>query len=206
MVEISKLHYITQDVPGVTHAQLAEKACQGGVEWVQLRVKKQPFETVKKEALETLKICRKHGARLIINDYPELAKEIGADGVHLGKTDMDPMEARTLLGKDFIIGGTANSQDDVERLIKSGAVDYIGLGPYRFTVTKEKLSPVLGAEGIRKIRASCNTLPIIAIGGIKAEDLDVILNTGVHGVAVSSAINLAKDPASSAKEFMEKLI
>ncbi len=204
---ISKLHYITQDVEGKTHAQLAEKACIAGVTWVQLRVKNKPYAEWKAIAIDTLAVCRKHHAKLIINDNVELAKEIHADGVHLGKEDISTAEARKLLGSNFIIGGTANTFEDIK--MHAPNVDYIGLGPFRFTSTKKKLSPILGIEGyaqiINKCRANNIAIPIIAIGGITSNDVLALLNAGVYGIAIASAITFSKDKKETIKEFLSQL-
>lgn len=218
---ISRLHFITQDVKGFSHAALAEFACKGGAEWVQLRIKAHKkridFEGEKNEeqelfenAAQALKICRNYGAKLIINDYVTLAKEIGADGVHLGKEDMHPKEARKLLGPGFIIGGTANSIEEVCRQAENRC-DYIGIGPYRFTKTKQNLSPVLGMEGIKTITELCRkkkiSAPLIAIGGIQVKDVPLLLqNPGIHGVAVSSAINHAENKTEAAKNFLVSIL
>lgn len=204
---ISDFHYITQDVPGYSHSELAELACKGGADWVQLRVKGASYKILKAFALQVKTVCQKYNATFIINDNVELAKEIDADGVHLGKNDMNPTEAREILGNDFIIGGTANTFDDVEHLLVQ-KVDYIGLGPFRFTATKEDLSPVLGLDGIKTILRLSTirpTVPIIAIGGIKLNDIEELIEAGVHGVAVSSAINLTEDKLVMTEQFLEKL-
>ena len=202
---ISRLHYITQNLPDFSHSQLAEFACKGGADWVQLRVKGKTFDEWLKTAQETKLICQKYGAKLIINDNIQIAKEICADGVHLGKEDADPQEARIFLGDNYIIGGSTNNADDVKRMIVSG-VDYIGIGPFRFTSTKANLNPVLGLEGIRKIAEQFATkIPLIAIGGIKVADLDFLLQTGIYGVAVSSAINLTEQKSESASAFLNMI-
>lgn len=202
---ISTFHYITQDVAGYTHQQLVELACKGGANWIQLRVKGKSYEDLLPIAKETKAICKKYHATFIINDNVQLAKEIEADGVHLGKEDMPVTEARKFLGKHFIIGGTANTFEDIKRLNAAGA-DYVGLGPYRFTTTKKILSPVLGLEGIRNIVQQCKAagihIPVIGIGGIKLEDMEMLMETGIHGVAVSSAINLAEDKAEVINRFL----
>lgn len=204
---ISKLHYITQEVEGKTHAHLAEEACIAGVDWIQLRVKNKPYAEWKAIALDTLAVCRKYHAKLIINDSVELAKEIHADGVHLGKEDISTTEARKILGDKFIIGGTANTFEDIK--LHAPNVDYIGLGPFRFTSTKEKLSPILGIEGytqiINKCRANNMAIPIIAIGGITSNDVAELLNTGVYGIAMASAITFSKDKKETIKEFLSQL-
>ncbi len=203
--KISQLHYITQDVMGYSHAELAEQACLGGADWVQLRVKDKSFNEWLEIAKETKVICDKYNVPLIINDNVSIAALVGASGVHLGKTDMSPVEARQILGEEFIIGGTANSLEDVQGLMNM-PIDYIGLGPFRFTSTKNNLSPVLGLEGIKEIINIANvSMPIIAIGGITVEDVDVIMAAGIHGIAVSSAINLAEDKKNSTSKFVLKL-
>lgn len=200
---ISKLHYITSDAAGASHKQLAELACAGGVRWVQLRTKNRSFNDWVAEAKEVQKVCRKYGAKLIINDNVFVAKEISAEGVHLGKEDMSPNEARKILGEKFIIGGSTNSLEDVRYMIENG-VDYIGVGPYRFTSTKERLNPVLGLEGIKNIVRQ-STVPVIAIGGIEMEDIELLFDAGVCGIAVSSAINKARDITYTTQQFIQKI-
>ncbi|MDQ2772981.1 MAG: thiamine phosphate synthase [Bacteroidota bacterium] len=201
-MNINSLHYIT------TSPEAAEQACQGGVRWVQLRVKNQPTAIWKQLALDTQAVCRRHGATLIINDNPALAQEIGAAGVHLGQQDLPPDEARQMLGAAFIIGGTANTFADVQRLAAAG-VDYVGLGPFRFTRTKEKLSPILGlvgyAEIMRQCRAAGIKVAVIGIGGVRLEDVAALLETGLHGVAVSGAIGANKNPTTAAELFVNAL-
>jgi thiamine-phosphate pyrophosphorylase len=201
---ISKLHYITQELSGQSHSDLTELACIAGIDWVQLRVKNKSYKDQLEIAIKTKAICQTYKAKLIINDNVALAKEINADGVHLGKTDMDPAEARKIVGDNFIIGGTANTFEDIERLAKA-KVDYIGLGPFRFTSTKENLSPILGLKGFEEIIQACAQkeikIPIISIGGIKSDDVRSIIETGVYGVAVSSAINLSDNKNEVVNKF-----
>ncbi len=202
---ISRLHYITQQTENFSHAEHAEFACIGGVNWVQLRVKNTDYDEWKKIALEVQSICKKNEATFIINDNVTLAKEIGADGVHLGLNDMHPKEARRILGNNFIIGGTAHNLDEAKFQIENH-VDYIGIGPYRFTSTKNDLSDILGLNGIDKIIKEIQTkIPFIAIGGIKVDDIPSLLNTGIYGVAVSSAINLEEDISASANKFVHAI-
>jgi thiamine-phosphate pyrophosphorylase len=206
---ISRLQYITQDLPGTPHVVLAEEACLAGCDWIQLRVKNKADSEWRSIAREVLAVCREHEVKLIVNDNLQLAKEIRADGVHLGKNDTSTAEARKVLGPDFIIGGTANTFHDILMHAAAG-VDYIGLGPFRFTATKEKLSPILGYEGYEEILMQCRgagiNIPIIAIGGILASDVRSILETGIHGVAVSSVITQSKDKTGTVLEFMSGII
>ena len=195
-LNISKLHYITQDVAGSSHLLQIEQACSAGIKWVQLRLKTTNLDEVYKTASAAKHICDSYNTKLIINDHVEIADSIKAHGVHLGKLDMDPSKARIILGPSSIIGGTANDINDVESLISKG-VNYIGLGPYKNTKTKENLSPILGISGYQNIMEQLtefnNVPPIIAIGGIKLNDIRPILSTKVHGIAVASLINLAKE-------------
>ncbi len=200
-IAIAKLHYITpNNVDRYDISEVVEKSCKEGVDWIQLRIKNQSHELFKRIAINIKDICKNFSAKLIINDNVQIAKEIQADGVHLGKEDMNPLEARSILGDDFIIGGTANTLSEILQLSRL-EVDYIGLGPFRYTETKKNLSPVLGIEGIKKIMQRCSVdIPIIAVGGIQIEDIENILKTSVYGVAISSAINI-----SSAKPFVNKI-
>jgi thiamine-phosphate pyrophosphorylase len=198
-MQINRLQFITSS------ARAAELACRGGVRWVQLRAKNLPAAAWQQRARDVQAVCRHHGATLIINDNPALALAIGAAGVHLGQQDMPPAEARALLGAEFIIGGTANTFADIEKLVAAG-VDYIGLGPFRFTTTKEKLSPILGLAGYAEIMAQCQaaaiTTPIIGIGGITDDDVALLMSTLVHGLAVSAAIAGAADPTAAAEQLV----
>ena len=192
---IAQLQFISQESPHLTHLQSIDAACQAGVKWIQLRVKDKPLAEVKVLAEEAKSICLQWGARLIINDYPQIAEAVGADGVHLGKEDPSLQQARRMAG-GIIIGQTANTFEDVWRHALNGA-DYVGLGPFAFTPTKQKLSPILGLEGYREIMRRCREeniqVPVIAIGGINLKDIPVIMETGVHGIAVSSLICKAEN-------------
>ena len=199
MKQVSKLHYI------VTNSAEAEQACKGGVDWIQLRLKNIAYDEYKTVALEVQAVCRRHSASFIINDTVNLALDIHADGVHIGKEDMPPANARKILGENFIIGCTANTLEDIIQL-SAQTVDYIGLGPYRFTNTKERLSPVLGVEGYRSIftglhNRTVNIPPVIAIGGITENDVEELLLTGLHGIAVSGAISNSGNIVNAAQRF-----
>ncbi len=207
-MKISKLHYISQETTEKTHARLVEEACIGGVDWVQLRMKNKSYEEALEIACQVKEICKRYQVTLIINDHVAIAKEIQADGVHLGKSDMNPLKAREILGDHFIIGGTANTLEDIQVLQKA-CVNYIGLGPFRFTTTKENLSPVLGLKGYYQLLEKSKTearIPMIAIGGIAAEDVEAILDTGMYGVAVSAAINNASDKKVIIERLNRKII
>ncbi|WP_158837834.1 thiamine phosphate synthase [Polaribacter sp. L3A8] len=199
---IHKLHYISQGETPKEHLENIQKACVVGADWVQLRLKNSDAKTILETAKEAREITTRFKAKLIINDYYKVGKEIKADGVHLGKTDECPSKVRAFLGTSYIIGGTANTLEDCRNLLDK-KVDYIGLGPYQFTKTKKNLSPVLGVEGYKKLIEELQTeTPIIAIGGIALKDVTKITNTGIYGIAISGAIT--KDVTSIAK-FQEIL-
>ncbi len=199
---ILKFHYLTQDLPDFSHQELAEIACKNGIKWIQLRAKNKPHEEYLQMAKDVKIICDSFRTALIINDNVEICKEIDADGVHLGKNDMAVSEARKILGVEKIIGGTANTLDDIFQLQESGA-DYIGLGPYKFTQTKKNLSTILGIDGYSKILGFPNIkIPVIAIGGIQLPDVKLLMNTGAYGIAVSSAINLSTNKQETIRNFL----
>ena len=205
---ISRLHYISQDLPEKDHPTLITEACEAGVRWVQLRLKDLHTREVKAIASDVRQICNEFQATFILNDHVKMALEVEADGVHIGKKDMPPSEAREILGEDKIIGGTANTLVDIRRLNKSG-VNYIGLGPLRYTSTKAQLSPVLGIEGYRHLighaRSEGNALPIIAIGNVQLQDINDLLETGVYGIAVASLINKAEDKEAVVNHALQRL-
>ena len=178
---------------------------EGGCKWVQLRMKDATDDEVRPIAIEAQRLCRENGATFIIDDRVALVKELHADGVHLGKEDMPIAEARQILGDDYIIGGTANTLDDIRRHYASGA-NYIGCGPFRFTTTKKRLSPILGIDGYKSIVEGMKRegidLPIVAIGGITADDVPSILATGVTGIALSGAILNADNPVDETRRFV----
>jgi thiamine-phosphate pyrophosphorylase len=189
---IGSLQYISQPV----HLENIQAACEAGCRWIQLRIKHAPESIIRSEALAAKAICAAYGATLIINDHPRIAAAIGADGVHVGKNDMTVAEARKIMGDAAIIGGTANTLEDILQHVQDGAF-YVGVGPYRFTTTKQKLSPILGLEGIssimRQLQVRGIDIPVVAIGGILVEDIPALMRTGIHGVAVSGLITHATD-------------
>ncbi len=183
----------------------ARMALEGGCKWIQLRMKGATDDEVRAAAAAIQPLCKQHEAVFVIDDRVGLAKELKADGVHLGKNDMPVGEARHVLGENFIIGGTANTFEDIERLHREGA-DYIGCGPFRFTTTKQNLAPVLGLDGyftlVNRMRAAGILLPVVAIGGIRFEDIPDIMRTGVRGIAVSGAVLGAPDPVAEMRRMV----
>lgn len=199
------IQFITHYTEQYDYLDSVRLALAGGCRWVQLRIKDISDAELKPIALEAQQLCREASATFIIDDHVELVKEIHADGVHLGLHDMPIAEARQLLGPDYIIGGTANTFADVAHHYQAGA-NYIGCGPFRYTTTKKNLSPILGLEGyeaiVKQMKEQHIDLPIVAIGGITAEDIHSIMQTGVTGIALSGTVLRAKDPISEMRNLI----
>jgi thiamine-phosphate pyrophosphorylase len=199
--------FITHQTDKYTYYQSAEIALHGGCKWIQLRMKNVCVEEIKKVALRLKSLCKTYHAVFLIDDYVELCKEIEADGVHLGKEDMFVQKAREILGDKFIIGNTCNTCEDIlAQTVHS--IDYIGLGPFRYTSTKANISPVLGIEQYRTLLKRCRQagihIPVVAIGGITVDDIATILQTGVEGVALSGAILQAENPIEETRKILDR--
>lgn len=195
-MKIGRLHVIT-DVKmqqRVSHLELAEAAIEGGADVVQLRDKEASALALLETALELASLCRRKRIHLIVNDRADIAWAADAHGVHLGDQDLPLSAARRLLGPDRILGSSADNAEDATRLARDGA-DYAGIGPIFSTTSKTDAGPELGIEGLVKaVRAS--PIPLIAIGGITLSNLEEVVATGVHGVALLSAVSLSPHPAS----------
>ena len=181
---ISKLHCLTWDGSSLSHIEQVQFLLNAGADWIQLRQKNGTEQEKLQIAKEAVKLAQ-NKATIIINDSPQICLESGANGVHLGLKDCPVAEARKLLGKEAIIGGTANTPKQAKQREAEGC-NYIGLGPWRATRTKENLSEILGETGIKKVIDLRLSIPVIAIGGILPEDVSKILKLGAYGIAVSS--------------------
>ena len=202
-----RVQFITHHNAACSYIDSARIALDGGCRWVQLRMKCADDALLEHTALVVQQLCRECGATFIIDDNVWLAKRIGADGVHLGKSDMPIAMAREILGEGYIIGATVNSFEDILLTLKESAPDYFGCGPFRFTSTKEHLAPILGLGGYRTIVAkmrehNINT-PMVAIGGISKEDIPDIMACGVHGIALSSSVINASNPQSEMSQIVD---
>lgn len=188
---LSKLQYISQGATAQEQLQNIREALNAGCKWIQLRFKQANDEELTSVAIKVKELCATNEAIFIINDHPHIAHAVDADGVHLGLQDTPVAAARALLGTSKIIGGTANTFAHVMQRHNEGCT-YVGVGPFRFTTTKEKLSPILGLSGYQHIIAQMNQLgielPLFAIGGIGLDDITDLIQTGVYGIAVSGLI------------------
>ena len=187
---------------GRTLASDAEKALIGGVTMLQLREKNMEFKELVRVALELKALCKKYNVPLIINDNVYAAKEADADGVHLGQNDMSPSEAREILGNDKIIGVTAKTVEQAKKAESDGA-DYLGSGAVFGTSTKHDAKKMeMGT--LKNITTSVN-IPVVAIGGITAENVSELAGTGIAGTAVVSGIFAMDDIENAARELYMKV-
>ncbi|RTY88068.1 thiamine phosphate synthase [Flavobacterium sp. RSP15] len=204
----NKLHYISQGNTVEEQLHNIHKALDNGCHWIQLRFKNQNALEVFTLAEAVKMLCKEYLATFIINDNVHLVKQLDADGVHLGLSDMKVEEARLILGTTKIIGGTANTFIDVRQRTAENC-DYIGLGPFQFTTTKQNLSPILGLEGyrliIQQMKIKNIQIPIYAIGGITLENVEDLMETGIQGIAASGLITQSKNPSQLIKQLNDKL-
>lgn len=205
---ITRLQYISRGKTALEHIVAIRHALEAGCTWVQLRMKDMDEVQVMAVAEQVRQYCDAYKARLTVNDYPLVAKAVAAYGLHLGLQDMPVPQARKIVGDKMVIGGTANTFLHVQQRCKEG-VDYIGLGPYRFTTTKKQLSPVLGIDGYRQILDSMKSenlnVPVLAIGGLTMDDIPPLLEARVHGVAISGIITNSKDGKACVGELLQLL-
>ena len=202
------LQFITHKSDRFSIAEEVKMVIDGGCRWVQLRMKDVSDEEVKSVAEQIIPMCKETDTILVIDDRVELTMDLKVHGVHLGKNDMPAVDAREYLGAGAIIGVTANTAQDIIAY-KKVDVDYVGLGPFRYTTTKSNLSPIIGLDGYRdiitEVRNAGVELPIVAIGGITLEDVAELMSTGVNGIAMSGAILSAENPTEYTKRVIEAL-
>jgi thiamine-phosphate pyrophosphorylase len=204
----NKLQYISQGNTVEEQLYNIRRALDNGCEWIQLRFKTQNTLDLFNLAESAKILCDVYSATFIVNDNVHLAQQLNADGVHLGLSDMNIEEARRILGDTKIIGGTANTFEHILQRTTEKC-DYIGLGPFQFTTTKEKLSPILGLEGYRSVIEKMKTdkinIPLYAIGGILLENVESLMTTGIHGIAVSGLITQSKNLKNLITQLNKKL-
>lgn len=194
---MDRIYFITHQNEKYSYLESAKLALDNGIRLIQLRMKNKPLSEIKQTAYILKEECEKYKAKLIINDNSEIAIEVGVNGVHIGQNDEPISIVRNKIKENQIIGLTCNTKEQILQAYEAKA-DYIGLGPYRFTSTKENLSPILGIEGYKDINLD---IPIYAIGGIRLEDAKQLSETGVYGIAISSLILESKEPEKIIKEL-----
>ena len=191
---ISKLHYLTQDLPNLTHTQQVQLACEAGANWIQYRCFSKTDEEMLEELHPIATICDDWGATLIVTDHSHLVHLADIQGVHIENVDADITLVREQIGEAKTLGVSAINLAQIKKHITNGA-DYIGCGPFAYTATKPNDFPLWGLQGYKKavetLKSEGINFPLIAVGGIKAEDVVALMDTGVAGIAVSAAINLS---------------
>ncbi|WP_265447094.1 thiamine phosphate synthase [Flexivirga meconopsidis] len=182
--------------------ETARQAVAGGVTIVQLRDHDASSRQLVETAQRLREVTHAAGVPFIVDDRLDVALAVGADGVHLGQSDLHPVDARRIAGPKLLIGHSVASLDELREAGQwpADTVDYLGIGPLRATSTKPNAAAPLGYDGVRAI-ARTTALPTVAIGGIGVDDVAPLLAAGVDGVAVVSAICAAPDPAAAAAEL-----
>lgn len=173
-------------------------AADGGVTMVQLRNKVDPRPLVAAQAAMLCEMLKPYDIPFLVNDYVEIARDVGADGAHIGQGDISASEARQILGEDAILGLTAFTEEHISA-IDPALVDYIGTGPF-FPTQTDKGKPVLGAERFADL-IECSPVPVVGIGGITPDNARQVLEAGANGVAMMRAISAADDPCEAARKF-----
>jgi thiamine-phosphate pyrophosphorylase len=187
------------------HAEeVLEQVARGGADAVQFRAKRLSKRQYYEKAVALLPLARHNNVPFFVNDHLDLAVAISADGIHLGQNDLPCNAARRLIPREMLLGISTHSIDQAARAAGDGA-DYIAVGPIFPTTTKEDPEAVVGTEMITAIRERVGPVPLIAIGGINAENVAGVIRSGADAVAVASAVVLAGDPQSAARELKQKI-
>ena len=203
---ISKFHYLTQDLPHRSHLEQAIIACEAGANWIQYRCLTKNDDELVDEINEIASLCDDWGTTLILTNHYHLLDKVDAQGVHIEDFDADWAAIRSEIGDEKTMGASATNLESLLKVQRSGVVDYCGYGPFAHTNTKPNNKPLLGFEGYRELGKHPEIeIAVIAVGGIQLQDVEHLLETGIHGIAVSAAINLAINPEQAFKEFYRKI-
>ncbi len=205
MKQIGQLHVLTDTVlqSRFSHLELARMAIKGGADTIQFRQKVGATREMIEIVRQLKQLCISSGVTLVVNDRIDVAIAAEADGVHLGQDDFPIPLARKLLGEGRIIGGSAATLEEAQKCLGEGA-DYIGFGPVYPTTSKADADPVTGIK-LLKQAVDAIPLPIIAIGGISAENTHEVMRAGAHGIAVISAVCCQENPEHATRELLQAL-
>jgi thiamine-phosphate pyrophosphorylase len=202
---VSKFHYLTQDLPNRTHVEQAQTACEAGANWIQYRCMTKSDEEMMAEINQIASICDDWGATLILANHYHLLDKVDAQGVHIEDLDADFVAIREAITDEKTLGASATNVEALLRIQNTGVVDYCGYGPFAHTDTKPNNKPLLGYDGYRRLERQPIDIPVIAVGGVQLKDVDLLMQTGIYGIAVSSAVNLSLDPSGTVKEIYRKI-
>lgn len=202
---IGRLHVITDTVLQTqwSHAELAQMAGASGADVVQYRDKRQRDDATRASVARALRAELPDSVQVIVNDHVQVAREVGADGVHLGAADLPVHEARRMLGPSIRIGATANSLEEALRRFEE-PIDYLGVGPVFGTTSKADPAPRMGLDVLARIVGE-SPVPVIAIGGIEPRDVEAVLQSGAHGIAVLSGVVCQPDPRAAVRCYRHAL-
>lgn len=203
---IEKFHFITHDIDQHTQIEQAQIACQAGAKWIQYRCLTKNDDDLLKDIHAIAEICDDWGATLIVTDHIHLNGKADIQGFHIEDMDANFREIRAQLGEDVTLGGSSNTLEGIIRLATEGA-DYAGFGPYYDTTTKPNDLPLLGVEGYRTAMQKLKLdFPVLAVGGIGLDDVEPLMQTGIFGIAASSAINQATDMHEAYQAFYDRIM
>ncbi len=203
-MRLGRLHVIVGDHGRYDPLELATAAVQGGAHVVQVRLKKASDREAFHLVCRVVEMCRSKSRACIVNDRLDVALASEADGVHLGEDDLPVAAVRRVAGREFIIGATARDPYTARRLEAMGAT-YLGVGPCFETRSKEGLPEPLGTAGLKEVCAAVR-IPVIAIGGIGADKVETVLESGAYGIAVISAVADSPEPRAATKQLVEKIM
>jgi thiamine-phosphate pyrophosphorylase len=205
MKQIGRLHVLTDTVlqSRFTHTELTRLAIAGGADTIQFRQKQGSTGEMIEVARNMKRLCAEAGVTFIVNDRLDVAVAAEADGVHLGQEDFPIPMGREILGKDRIVGGSAATMEEAQKCLSEGA-DYVGFGPVFPTSSKDDAGPVSGIEILKQV-VEAISVPIIAIGGISAENTSEVLSAGAHGIAVISAVCCQENPQQATSGLYQAL-
>ncbi|HKS41056.1 MAG TPA: thiamine phosphate synthase [Blastocatellia bacterium] len=201
---LPRLYPITDaHLTGLSHSEQIERLAAGGATFIQLREKLAAPREFYNSALEAMKVARRLGVQIIINDRVDIAIAVAADGVHLGQDDLPPERVRAIVGQSRVIGfSTHNLKQALEA--DSTSVDYIAIGPVFQTSTKEKPDPVVGLEALGEIKHRISK-PLVAIGGITLDRAQETVAAGADSLAIISDLYVTGDIAGRAREYFERV-
>lgn len=202
---VSRFHYLTQDLPNLSHAEQAQMACQAGVNWIQYRCLSKSDEDMVPEIHQVASICDDWGATLILTNHYHLMDQVDTQGVHIEDMDADLSAIRDIITDEKTLGASATNLDRILSLQKNGFADYIGYGPFAHTDTKPNNYSLLGYKPYGDLERHPITIPIIAVGGIQLNDVEHLMKTAIAGIAVSGAVNNAIDPQAMLKAFYQRI-
>jgi thiamine-phosphate pyrophosphorylase len=185
----------------LSHAEQVKLLIEGGAKFIQLREKKAPARAFYTAAREALAVAGEKNVRIVINDRADVAFALQAEGLHLGQDDLPPRAARKLLGRNVIIGFSTHNTEQAVAALKM-PIDYIAIGPVFPTGTKENPDPVVGLEGVRRVREAIGDFPLVAIGGITLENAPEVFAAGADSIALIGALTAG---ISDAREITERM-